>query len=53
MVGYSSTLLSRTEVARDTMAFYFQKPPGFQFKAGQYIDLTLLYWAPNQNCQTG
>ena len=42
MVGYSSTLLSRTEVARDTMAFYFQKPPGFQFKAGQYIDLTLL-----------
>ena len=39
---YSSTLLSRTEVAKDTMAFHFEKPAGFQFKAGQYIDLTLL-----------
>jgi len=42
MAGYSSTLLSRTQVAKGTMAFYFQKPPGFHFKAGQYIDLTLL-----------
>lgn len=41
MVGYSSTLLSLTEVAEDTMAFHFEKPDGFQFKAGQYIDLTL------------
>jgi ferredoxin-NADP reductase len=46
MVGYSSTLISRTEVAEDTMAFYFKKPPGFQFKAGQYIDLTLLGCQP-------
>jgi uncharacterized membrane protein YozB (DUF420 family) len=29
MAGYSSTLLSRTQVAKDTMVFYFQKPPGF------------------------
>jgi ferredoxin-NADP reductase len=42
MVAYSSTLLSRTEVAKDTIAFYFQKPRGFQFTAGQYINLTLL-----------
>src|SRR5690349_11979595 len=41
MVGYSSTLLSLTEVAEDTLAFHFEKPDGFQFKAGQYIDLTL------------
>ena len=41
VAGYSSTLLSRTEVAEDTMAFHFEKPVGFQFKAGQYIDLTL------------
>jgi ferredoxin-NADP reductase len=41
MVGYSSTLVSRTEVAEDTMAFHFEKPEGFRFNAGQYIDLTL------------
>src|SRR5205807_2920045 len=41
VAGYSSTLLSRTEVAEDTMAFHFEKPVGFQFKAGQYIDLAL------------
>ena len=41
MRGYQSTLLGRTEVAEGTMAFQFQKPRGFVFKAGQYIDLTL------------
>ena len=42
MTGNRSTLLSRTEVAEETMAFHFEKPRGFLFKAGQYIDLTLL-----------
>src|SRR5439155_12644697 len=37
-----STLLGRTEVAEDTMSFRFEKPRSFLFKAGQYIDLTLL-----------
>jgi len=42
MLAYQSTLLGRTEVAQDTMAFRFEKPRSFLFKAGQYIDLTLL-----------
>jgi ferredoxin-NADP reductase len=29
-------------VAEGTMAFYFEKPAGFQFKAGQSVDLTIL-----------
>src|SRR6266404_7807541 len=42
MIAYQSTLLGRTEVAEDTMSFRFEKPRSFLFKAGQYIDLTLL-----------
>jgi ferredoxin-NADP reductase len=41
MIDYQSTLLGRTEVAEGTMAFQFEKPNNFIFKAGQYIDLTL------------
>jgi len=41
MIDYQSTLLGRTEVAKGTMAFQFEKPNNFVFKAGQYIDLTL------------
>ena len=41
MIDYQSTLLGRTEVAGSTMAFQFEKPKHFVFKAGQYIDLTL------------
>src|SRR6202140_4029965 len=41
MIDYQSTLLGRTEVAEGTMAFQFEKPKHFVFKAGQYIDLTL------------
>jgi ferredoxin-NADP reductase len=41
MIDYQSTLLGRTEVAEGTMAFQFEKPKYFVFKAGQYIDLTL------------
>ena len=41
MIDYQSTLLGRTEVAEGTMAFQFEKPTNFVFKAGQYIDLTL------------
>ena len=41
MIDYQSTLLGRTEVAEGTMAFQFEKPNHFVFKAGQYIDLTL------------
>lgn len=41
MIGYPTTLIGRTEVAEGTMAFRFEKPLNFLFKAGQYIDLTL------------
>src|SRR6202140_1784170 len=41
MIDYQSTLLGRTEVAEGTMAFQFEKPTNFVFKAGQYIDLTV------------
>jgi ferredoxin-NADP reductase len=41
MSSYESTLLGRTEVAEGTMAFQFERPRNFVFKAGQYVDLTL------------
>ena len=41
MRDYQSTLLGRTDVAEGTMAFQFEKPHDFVFKAGQYIDLTI------------
>jgi uncharacterized membrane protein len=34
--------LHRVEVAKGTMAFHCEKPPGFHFKPGQCADLTLL-----------
>jgi ferredoxin-NADP reductase len=40
--AYASRLLNRVEVAEGTMAFNFEKPPGFDFKPGQSVDLTLL-----------
>lgn len=35
-------LLDRKEVADRTVAFSFEKPPGFEYKAGQFADYTLL-----------
>jgi ferredoxin-NADP reductase len=35
-------LQHRSEVAEGTMAFYFEKPEGFQFEPGQFADLTLI-----------
>jgi ferredoxin-NADP reductase len=42
MTTYQSRLKSREEVAQGTMAFHLEKPAGFQFKAGQYVDLSLI-----------
>jgi ferredoxin-NADP reductase len=42
LVGYHPKLLNRVEVAEGTMAFQFEKPPGFDFKPGQSADVTLL-----------
>jgi len=41
MIEYQSALIGRTEVAEGTMAFQFEKPRDFVFKAGQFVDLTL------------
>lgn len=42
-IGFlKSRLTSREEVAERTMAFRFERPVGWSFKAGQSIDLTLL-----------
>lgn len=50
MSYYESALLGRTEVAQGTMAFRFERPSDFMFKAGQYIDLTVSddQYAPSQ-----
>ena len=40
--GYVSKLLNRADAAEGTMAFQFEKPPGFDFKPGQSVDVTLL-----------
>jgi ferredoxin-NADP reductase len=42
MAGYQSKLLNRFAVAQDTMAFHFEKPPGFDFKPGQSTDVILM-----------
>jgi ferredoxin-NADP reductase len=39
-LGHRPKLLNRVEVAEGTMAFHFEKPPGFEFKPGQSCDLT-------------
>lgn len=42
MKDYKVSLKRRVEVAENTMSFYFDKPEGFLYKAGQYMDVTLL-----------
>src|SRR5262245_17088006 len=42
MAKYTTKLKERRDVAEGTMAFHLEKPPGFEFKAGQYINVTLI-----------
>ncbi len=42
MPQYTVKLLKQETVAERTEAFYFEKPAGFTFRAGQYLDMTLL-----------
>jgi ferredoxin-NADP reductase len=39
---YTVKLKRRQQVAEGTMAFYFDRPPGFEFAGGQSIDMTLI-----------
>jgi len=49
LVRYRPKLLSRTNVAERTMAFHFERPPGFDFTPGQFTNLTLLNPAETDN----
>ena len=39
---YKTVLRGKEEIADGTMAFHFEKPEGFNFKAGQFGDFTLI-----------
>ena len=41
LVAVQAKLMRREGVAEGTMAFHFEKPSGFNFKAGQSADVTL------------
>ncbi len=40
--SFSIALLRREEVAAGTSAFHFEKPQGFEFRAGQFAELSLI-----------
>jgi ferredoxin-NADP reductase len=40
--AFKSRLKAKENLAEGTMGFYFAKPDGFEFKPGQYVDVTLL-----------
>ena len=42
MATHKVKLKRREEVAEGTAAFYFEKPEGFQFKAGQFLRFSLI-----------
>lgn len=42
MPNYTVKLICKREIAEGTMAFYFEKPDGFTYKAGQFARLTLV-----------
>ncbi len=39
---YKVKLISKREIAAGTMAFHFEKPEGFAYKAGQFADCVLI-----------
>jgi ferredoxin-NADP reductase len=41
-IEYCTRLKDKQHLGGDTTAFYFARPPGFEFHAGQYIDITLI-----------
>src|ERR1043165_7257806 len=42
MPTYKTVLRRKEKIADGTMAFHFEKPGGFVFKAGQFGDFTLI-----------
>lgn len=49
--SFTSLLRAREEVAEGTMAFHFDRPAGYSFRAGQSTDVTLL--APSETDAEG
>lgn len=41
MTQHTTPLLARALIAEGTMAFHFERPPGFDFKPGQAMDVVL------------
>lgn len=41
-IEYRTRLKDKQDLGGGVMAFYFERPPGFEFHAGQYIDITLI-----------
>jgi ferredoxin-NADP reductase len=42
LASQTSKLVRCEEVTEGTMAFHFEKPSGFKFKAGQFTDVALI-----------
>ncbi|MEO8528296.1 MAG: hypothetical protein ABI435_04395, partial [Pseudolysinimonas sp.] len=42
MTVLRAKLVEKVEVAEGTMSFHFEKPVGFDYRAGQFADYTLL-----------
>lgn len=42
IVGYEVALKNKKQIAEGTYTFVFEKPKGFQFRAGQHIRMTLI-----------
>lgn len=40
--AFATTLIGKEEIAERTMAFHFERPDDFTFRAGQYVELSLL-----------
>ncbi len=51
MPGYHCQLIKREEVAENTLAFYLQRPSDFNYRAGQFVDMTLTN--PRENDAAG
>jgi len=42
ILNHTTALRKREQIAEGTIAFHFEKPAGFEFRAGQFLDWTLI-----------
>src|SRR5215469_2478522 len=42
ILTHTTALRKREQIAEGTIAFHFEKPAGFEFRAGQFLDWTLI-----------